>query len=82
MPESLDLVTVRALRLEVDVLDAFARRLTPGGSVLLWVGERDPELPPTLLPHASLRLIGGERRRILQLHAGPGLPESQCAGSP
>lgn len=67
LPESLDLVTVRALRLEVDVLDALARRLTPGGSVLLWVGERDPELPPRLLPHASLRLIGGDRRRILQL---------------
>jgi 16S rRNA (guanine527-N7)-methyltransferase len=76
LPESLDLVTVRALRLETDVLDAFARRLTPGGSVLLWVGERDPELPPRLSPHGSWRLIGGERRRILQLHAGPGRPGS------
>jgi len=72
LPESLDLVTVRALRLEVDVLDAFARRLTPGGSMLLWVGARDPELPSRLSPHASRRLIGGERRRILQLQAGPG----------
>src|ERR1700686_3609575 len=34
LPESFDLVTVRALRLETDVLDAFARRLTPGGFVL------------------------------------------------
>src|ERR1700688_795506 len=82
LPESLDLVTVRALRLEADVLDAFARRLTPGGSVLLWVGERDPELPSRLLPHASLRLIGGDRRRILQLHAGPGRPVSQHTGGP
>jgi 16S rRNA (guanine(527)-N(7))-methyltransferase RsmG len=67
LPENLDVVTVRALRLEADVLDAFARRLTPGGSVLLWVGERDPELPPRLSPQTSLRLIGGDRRRILQL---------------
>jgi len=82
LPESLDLVTVRALRLEVDVLDAFARRLTPGGSVLLWVGERDPELPSRLSPQTSLRLIGGDRRRILQLHAVPGRPVSQHSGGP
>ncbi len=82
LPESLDLVTVRALRLEADVLDAFARRLTPGGSVLLWVGERDPELPPRLSAHASLRLIGGKRRRILQLQTGPGRPDSLRTGSP
>ena len=82
LPESLDVVTVRALRLEVDVLDAFARRLAPGGSLLLWVGERDPELPPQLLPRASLRLMGGDRRRILQLHAGPGRPVPLHSGSP
>jgi 16S rRNA (guanine527-N7)-methyltransferase len=82
LPESLDLVTVRALRLEVDVLDAFARRLAPGGSLLLWVGERDPELPSRLLPCASLRLIGGDRRRILQLQVGSGSPVSQHAGRP
>jgi 16S rRNA (guanine527-N7)-methyltransferase len=81
LPESVDLMTVRALRLETDVLEAFARRLTPGGSMLLWVGERDPELPRDLLPHASLRLVGGERRRILQLvPAGRSLPE-EPAGS-
>ncbi|HEV3457099.1 MAG TPA: RsmG family class I SAM-dependent methyltransferase [Thermoanaerobaculia bacterium] len=67
LPESVDLMTVRALKLDTDVLEAFARRLTPEGSILLWVGERDPELPRDLLPYASVRLAGGERRRILQL---------------
>jgi 16S rRNA (guanine527-N7)-methyltransferase len=67
LPESVDLMTVRALKLDTDVLEAFARRLTAEGSILLWVGERDPELPRDLLPHASVRLAGGERRRILQL---------------
>ena len=76
LPESVNLVTVRALRLETDVMEAFARRLTPEGSMLLWVGERDPELPRALSPRASVRLAGGERRRILQLvPAGRTLPE-------
>lgn len=83
LPESVDLMTVRALRLETDVLEAFARRLTPGGSMLLWVGERDPELPRDLLPHASLRLVGGERRRILQLiPAGRSFPEEPAGSRP
>ncbi|HVR09366.1 MAG TPA: RsmG family class I SAM-dependent methyltransferase [Thermoanaerobaculia bacterium] len=67
LPESVDLMTVRALKLETDVLEAFASRLTPGGSMLLWVGERDPELPRHLVPLASVPLRGGDRRRILQL---------------
>jgi hypothetical protein len=73
LPESIDLVTVRALKLGTDVLADLARRLTPAGSMLLWVGERDPDLPRQLVPQTSLRLAGGERRRILQLRpAGPG----------
>lgn len=67
LPERVDLVSVRALRLELDVLGALARRLTPDGSVLLWAGERDPELPRELLRQASVQLAGGERRRILRL---------------
>jgi 16S rRNA (guanine527-N7)-methyltransferase len=67
IPESLDLVTVRALKLDPEVLDALARRLGPGGRVLLWVGERVPELPPDLSPVASLKLAGGQTRRVLAL---------------
>lgn len=67
LPEHIDLVTVRALKLETDVLSALARRLTPQGSVLVWAGGSDPEVPPELSPHVSLRLAGGDRRRIVQL---------------
>jgi 16S rRNA (guanine(527)-N(7))-methyltransferase RsmG len=67
LPERLDLVTSRALRLEPEVLGALADRLRPDGRVLLWVGEKDPEMPPELLPGASVRLGGSERRRILEL---------------
>ena len=69
IPESLDLITVRALRLETAVLAALTTRLAPGGRILLWIGEREPELPPELVPAASLKLPGGERRRILALRA-------------
>jgi 16S rRNA (guanine527-N7)-methyltransferase len=67
LPERLDLVTVRALKLEPEVLAALARRMGPEGRVLLWLGEKDPELPPELTPERSLRLAGSERRRILAL---------------
>lgn len=67
LPASIDLVTVRALKLDVHVLTALAERLSPRGCMLLWLGEETPELPRELSPHASVRLAGGERRRILQL---------------
>jgi 16S rRNA (guanine527-N7)-methyltransferase len=67
LPESIDLITVRALKLAPEVLAALARRLSPSGSVLLWVGERDPELPRELSPRNRLSLPGGERRHILEL---------------
>lgn len=69
LPQRIDLVTVRALKLEPEVLKAFARRLTPEGSMLLWIGEREPKLPPELSSRAMLHLAGGEKRRILQLRA-------------
>jgi len=67
LPESIDLITVRALKLDPEVLAALARRLAPDGSMLLWAGERDPELPRELSPQTSVPLPGGERRRLLQL---------------
>jgi 16S rRNA (guanine527-N7)-methyltransferase len=67
IPASLDLVTVRALRLEPAALAALTKRLTPEGRILLWAGERDPEIPSGLAIAASLKLAGGQRRRILAL---------------
>jgi 16S rRNA (guanine527-N7)-methyltransferase len=67
LPETIDFVTARALKLEPDVLQAFADRLGPEGRILLWVGREDPDLPPGLMPHGSLKIEGSERRRILVL---------------
>ena len=67
LPESLDVVTARALKLDPDVLAALADRLDAGGRILLWMGEDDPDLPPELSPSGIIKLAGSRTRRILQL---------------
>jgi 16S rRNA (guanine527-N7)-methyltransferase len=76
LPESLDVITSRALRLNPDVWGALAQRLGAGGRVLLWVGERAPDLPPDLVTCGGVKLAGSERRRILVLRS-PDRPESR-----
>jgi 16S rRNA (guanine527-N7)-methyltransferase len=70
LPEEIDLVTARAVRLPSEVLGALADRLSRGGRILLWVGEESPELPPNLLPGVELPLAGSDRRRIFGLKRG------------
>jgi hypothetical protein len=67
IPASLDLVTARALKLDPGVLGALAERLGPAGRILLWLGEEDPALPATLEAGRSVKLLGSQRRRILEL---------------
>jgi 16S rRNA (guanine527-N7)-methyltransferase len=71
LPESIDVITSRALRLSSEIWSALARRLTPDGRILLWAGERDPELPPELVACGSLPLAGSEKRRVLALRRAP-----------
>jgi 16S rRNA (guanine527-N7)-methyltransferase len=73
LPESIDVITSRALRLPPDVWSALASRLDADGRVLLWAGEHDPELPAELVACGSLPLAGSEKRRVLALRrASPG----------
>jgi len=67
LPESLDLVTARALKLGPDLLAALAGRLEAGGRILLWAGEDNPDLPPDLQLSASIKLPGSRTRRVVQL---------------
>lgn len=67
LPESLDLITARALKLEPELLAALAERLNAGGCFLLWVGEDEPDVPPELTPAGSFALPGSRARRILRL---------------
>jgi 16S rRNA G527 N7-methylase RsmG len=72
LPASLDVATIRALKLDVSLFDALAERLTPGGRILLWAGENDPELPPGLEVRRSVRLEGSRVRRILEVRQWKG----------
>jgi len=69
LPESLDVITSRALRLDPETWAALARRLGAGGRILLWVGENDPDLPTELVACGGVKLAGSDRRRILVLRA-------------
>ncbi len=67
LPERIDVVTTRALKLPTEVLEALAGRLTPGGRILIWAGEADPPLPPILELRGSRPLAGSRHRRIVEL---------------
>ena len=71
LPESIDVITSRALRLDPETWGALANRLAPEGRILLWAGENDPDLPPDLVACGGVKLAGSERRRILALRRLP-----------
>jgi 16S rRNA (guanine527-N7)-methyltransferase len=71
LPARLDLIATRALKLDSEMLDALAARLSDQGCLLLWVGGEDPSIPPGLVVDGSVRLPGSERRRILRLRRSP-----------
>jgi 16S rRNA (guanine527-N7)-methyltransferase len=79
LPERIDVITSRALRLGPETWKALARRLGSEGRVLLWAGEHDPELPLDLAPCGGVKLVGSERRRILALQRAPGPREQNGA---
>jgi 16S rRNA (guanine527-N7)-methyltransferase len=67
LPESIDIITSRALRLDEETWRALAERLREEGRLLLWAGEHDPDLPPELVSCGAVKLQGSEKRRILIL---------------
>ena len=71
LPETYDLITSRALRLDPKVWDGLSSRLTAEGRLLIWTGEHDPELPPSFVASGSLPLAGSAQRRILALRRAP-----------
>jgi 16S rRNA (guanine(527)-N(7))-methyltransferase RsmG len=67
LPESIDIITSRALKLDEETWRALADRLREEGRLLLWAGEHDPDLPPELVSCGAVKLQGSEKRRILIL---------------
>lgn len=78
LPESIDVITSRALRLDPETWGALAERLAPEGRILLWTGENDPDLPPDLVACGGVKLAGSERRRILALRRLQGTDKTRA----
>ena len=71
VPETIDVVTSRALKLSPEVLAAVTRRLSPAGQLLLWTGKTDPRMPAGLTVVASRPLAGATARRLIQVRRRP-----------
>lgn len=67
LPEAIDVVTMRAVKLTPPVLEALAGRLGPKGRILVWTGEKGPRLPATLAPRRSVGLPGSRSLRLVEI---------------
>jgi 16S rRNA (guanine527-N7)-methyltransferase len=65
LPEAVDAISSRALKLPAATLRALADRLAPGGRFLFWTGEEAPEVPAGWEPCAEHRFPGSRVRRLL-----------------
>jgi len=65
LPDNLEIVTVRALRLGAREIGSLLPRLAAGGRLLAWGGGEPPELPPELELERE-RLLPGSRQRYLR----------------
>jgi 16S rRNA (guanine527-N7)-methyltransferase len=66
LPAAIDVITVRALRLERPLLRAVAPHLAPGAQLLRWTGQGAPRLPPEWEPGAEVALPASRGRAIRQ----------------
>jgi len=61
-----DYVTVRAVALSEDLLEAVRELLLPQGRLLLWAGEKEGGLPSWLEPLREREIRGGGSRHIVE----------------
>lgn len=75
LPRQIDVVTVRALRLEAKIWSALVPHLAPGAQVLLWSGEVAEPPPAPFVAGRTLALTGSHR--YLREYCLPsGLPDT------
>ena len=67
IPEELDFVTLRAVKLPPAALGALLDRLAPEGALLWWRGEEAMDLPEGWNETRRIALPGSERRRIVEV---------------
>ena len=65
LPDALEVLTMRALRLPPATLDVLAERVVPGGRLLFWAGQEAVALPAGWRVAAQLPLRGAHARRLL-----------------
>jgi 16S rRNA (guanine527-N7)-methyltransferase len=73
LPDRLDVVTLRALRLEARAYRQLLGRGSPELRFLIWAGAEEPRVPGELRRVRTLELPHSERRRLLEYRpeAGP-----------
>jgi 16S rRNA G527 N7-methylase RsmG len=64
LPERIEVVTLRALRLDPPIVRALAPRLAPDASLLVWSGASPPDLPASFEPNRSHLLPGSHDRHL------------------
>lgn len=72
LPQRIDWITTRAVRFEDLGLSVLLPRLATEGSILLWGGVENPELPRPLQILREIPLAGSDDRRILEIVKDPG----------
>lgn len=70
LPERVEVVTARAVRLAPEALEEMTRILAPGCRLLLWAGAATPAVPGAFRP-AGEHALPGARRRILEWRYEP-----------
>ena len=67
IPEEIDLLTLRAVKLPPAALAALLGRLTPDGALFWWCGAGAPGLPAGWATAREIALAGSERRRVVEV---------------
>ena len=62
LPETVDLVTARALRVDPAAFANLASKLAPDARLLLWTGQAEPEVPPRFVRGRQVELAGSAHR--------------------
>jgi len=71
LPERIDVVTTRALKLPPDALEALAERLDGAGRVLVWAGATEVPAPPGFAEIAERPIPDSRHRRVVALARTP-----------
>jgi len=70
LPDRIDVVTTRALKLPSEAFEALGARLSGDARLLVWAGDAEPEVPPGFTVATTRSIPQSLRRRVIAF-AGP-----------